>query len=359
MIYVLILLGVIAGAIAIAVGSRLIGKSGNVGIKGPEIDFGKYIPQFKMIGTVMLLIFVLAILFPDSRPLFFGDPKILLAFFGVLGIFFLNFSLGGSQTVTNLIKVFAWGVIAYIVFQVLVAPYVNFDSIGEKITDEKERLEQSLDKNEKSEGGIIRSSPSSSRVEPHTQTSPVKISPEGRLEFVKVSIDGTNEFDAYPLGQRKGHDTTLVLNPGECVEVTRVYGWLSYMSQDQSGEWKVERPPVYGAATWDAIQEEYTAFYPYENSLYGVLVVLWQGETYKVYPLLQPNETIARCNPFAEPTRVHLFFNTPETLRNRVTGITEDMFSFNGRDGSRAVFDVKLCEETANELTSRWDECGR
>jgi len=267
MIYIWILLAVIGSALAFTIVVRLLGSQSSpqtsdkgYGLGNLKLNVGAYASQLKTLATLLLTILLLSIFFPQSAHLFFTDMKLLGMFVVGIMILFLNFNKGESQFFTGLFKWFVIGVIAYIIFTVLVQPYVDFDTLGEKINAETDRVGQSIGQDaDLGEDFSQKNLPPLLRVGPHTKTSPVKISPDGRLEFVKVAIDGTNEFENYPVGQRKGHDTTLVLEPGECVEVERQAGWLSYLYQTGSGEWKIGHPQIYGGDSWRVEEKQKTS----------------------------------------------------------------------------------------------------
>lgn len=362
MTYIFILLAVVGGALLLGILARLL-ESGSLPrasghrIGNLGIDLGKYSPQIKTLGTVLLIILLLSIFFPQSAGMFFTDIKLLAMFAVAVAILFLNFSVGGSRFLMNIFKWFVWGVIAYIIFVVLIQPYVDFDALDEKFNETTERIEQQMPSD-----SVLpqKNLPPISRIGPPTKTSPVKISPEGTLEFIKVSVDGTNEYESYPVGKRNGHDTTMILEAGECVEVEHVAGVLSYIYQTREGNYKIGHPQIYGGDSWAILGYGDTAFHPYEDTRNAVLLVIWSGNDYEVFRIPQAHEKVAGCNTFAKPAHVSLFFNTPELLRDHATGVQEDMFSYNGWDGSRAVFDIKRCKETIKDFqNARYFECGR
>jgi len=306
--------------------------------------------MIKTIVSSVLIIVALAILFPVEFQNAIREHGELVAVFLVAVAILLIVGTGkDSQVFLGLAKLFAVGLVGFIIFTVIIDPNVDFDALGEKINPETNRIEQSIGQDGLGENFSQKNLPPLLRVGPHTKTSPVKISPDGRLEFVKVSIDGTNEFEKHPIGQRKGHDTTLVAEPGECVEVRIIPSseLLTYSYTDREGKFRIASDPVYGGRGWSHLTEDDSAFYEEPGTGNAVLLVFWAENEPRVFPILQAHDHVTGCNPFPGEARVFLFFNTIEKYRDRITGIAgEDAFQYNGWDGSRAVFDVKLYQET-------------
>ena len=308
-------------------------------------------PWLKTLSTIILIIFALWVLFPDEfQNALEKHREFVLILATAIGILFILGTGADSQFFQGLAKWFSWGLISYLIFMVLVSPNVDFEKIGGEVDERLDSPRASRESNQ--------SLPPNLRVGPHTNVSPVKYALDGRLEFIKVSIDGTNEFDRYPTGKRRGHDTTVDLNPGECVEVQWQVGRMSYLTQTPSGEYKSYQPPISGGDSWRTLGEGYTAFYPYENTRNSILLVLWRLDAYEVFGIPGAHDKVVGCNSSGQPADVFLFFNTPELVRERLTGIQNDTFPYNGWDGSRAVFDVKLCKETISEMeNARLRDC--
>lgn len=181
------------------------------------------------------------------------------------------------------------------------------------------------------EGGSEPKHPVSRRVDPATRVRPEHWG-------VKVSIDGTNEYHKDKHGM--GHDTTVVLEPGEEAAVHYIDGMLSYRSP-HADSFKIKlagpRSSGFSFERYDEVRYNLT------GSANALLIILRTSSEKESVVMLGSNYCMKARNDFEEPAQILLFFNTVEFASFEGNeGVPESAYQYNGWFGQRAVFDVVL-----------------
>lgn len=176
------------------------------------------------------------------------------------------------------------------------------------------------------------------KIPPHSRVAPATVT---RQEYwgVKVYIDGTNEYEKDNFGW--GHDTTVVLEPGQEVTIQYMRGYLTYRDTEKDGFSLKKKGPRTIGFSWgpNDLRGEEKVRYRDSGTANAFLIILRTNSGQEKFYTFGNHFKVDVINVFDTSARIWFFFNTKEYFYNDI-GELESGFQYNGWDGSRAEIDI-------------------